>query len=1136
MAKRQAIRDIERWAQEFWQAERTFQSNAPSQLPDINTRCASRSRSSENLNESYDKFMATFPYPYMNGRLHLGHTFTITKAEFTIGFERLNGKNTIFPFGFHCTGMPISASADKLKQDIENYGYPPNFSKKEAILAEKARLKAENEKNAEVKILDKSKSKKSKAEAKSGGADLTQWEIMYSLGLNDEEIKNFTDPQFWLDYFPEKNIEDLKRMGLKADWRRSFITTDRNPIYSSFIEWQFRKLKEDDKIKFGKRNTIFSPKDNQPCMDHDRSQGEGVGPQEYVLIKMKLIDGISGLPDVNKPVFLVAGTLRAETMYGQTNCWLHPDITYAIVETKENEYWVCTELAAKNMSWQGILKGEDGKYEILKTVKGTDLFGKKLKAPLTKYPVVYALPMMTIKSDMGTGVVTSCPSDSPDDYTALNDLKNKEALREKYNITDEMVLPYEPVPIINIPDLGDLCAETVCKRMKIGSQNDKDKLAEAKTECYNKGFYEGKMIIGNYKGKSVEDAKLLVKNDLVQSGEASIFHMPEKKIVSRSNDICVVALCDQWYLNYGEEDWTKTTHAALDQCNVYSEETEKNFRYTLDWLKEHACSRTYGLGTRVPWDKDWLIESLSDSTIYMAYYTVCHLLQGGNGDNLDSRDLSKVGVDAALLDDHFWNFVFHDSLEENPGSLISKSKVDNALMLDCRKEFLYWYGCDMRVSGKDLVRNHLTYYLFNHTSIWPKTKEFWPKAIRSNGHLLLNGEKMSKSTGNFKTLSDAIDEYTADGMRLALADSGDSMGEDANFLEKNADAALLRLYNFIQFVKDLQNKSVTEFPNLRMSPERNNIDQVFEAVLHEQMRKTKYHYENRNFKEAVKEGVFSLISARDAYREICGQNGANKDLMMKYIKFQTIALTPVTPHICEYVWQKLLKEEESVTSQLWPVIHEQTENERNNIHALDFLQGTARDIRLKLRSNIQLQIKKGQKAKPPIPADKVEMPNAVNLYISETVPKWQEISLNICKKLIKKDTTTGQNVWPDMKEISKEVKNNAKELSKYMKKVMPFVAMVKDQFMLEGVSALDYSVAYNQEEMLKQNINYIKPIELEFINILSSKQAPENVQNEVAPGRPMPEFVVNPSCHVYLKVPQASKEVFCFLFWACTDL
>lgn len=60
--------------------------------------------------------MSTFPFPYMNGALHFGHAYTLTKAEFTARFKRLTGHNSLFPFGFHCTGMPIMASADKLKR------------------------------------------------------------------------------------------------------------------------------------------------------------------------------------------------------------------------------------------------------------------------------------------------------------------------------------------------------------------------------------------------------------------------------------------------------------------------------------------------------------------------------------------------------------------------------------------------------------------------------------------------------------------------------------------------------------------------------------------------------------------------------------------------------------------------------------------------------------------------------------------------------------------------------------------------------------------------------------------------------------------------------------------------------------
>lgn len=61
---------------------------------------------------------------------------------------------------------------------------------------------------------------------------------------------------------------------------------------------------------------------------------------------------------------------------------------------------------------------------------------------------------------------------------------------------------------------------------------------------------------------------------------------------------------------------------------------------------------------------------------------------------------------------------------------------------------------------------------------------------------------MSKSEGNFLTLSEAVKKYSADGTRLCLADSGDSV-EDANFVECTADAGILRLYTFIEWVKEI---------------------------------------------------------------------------------------------------------------------------------------------------------------------------------------------------------------------------------------------------------------------------------------------------------------------------------------------
>jgi leucyl-tRNA synthetase len=90
-AKRDWLRGVEKDIQAYWAQNKMFELDAPE-------------------DPSTPKYVATFPYPYMNGRLHLGHAFTLSKCEFEVSYQRLKGKNALFPFGFHCTGMPIMVS------------------------------------------------------------------------------------------------------------------------------------------------------------------------------------------------------------------------------------------------------------------------------------------------------------------------------------------------------------------------------------------------------------------------------------------------------------------------------------------------------------------------------------------------------------------------------------------------------------------------------------------------------------------------------------------------------------------------------------------------------------------------------------------------------------------------------------------------------------------------------------------------------------------------------------------------------------------------------------------------------------------------------------------------------------------
>ena len=431
-----------------------------------------------------------------------------------------------------------------------------------------------------------------------------------------------------MKYFPPLGRKHIQKFGVHVDHARSFVTTALNPYYDSFVRWQFTLLKERGYIKFGKRPSIFSPKDRQMCADHDRAEGEGVMPDEYTLIKIRLLAQNERVAKslAGKNVFLVAATLRPETMYGQTSCFLLPSGDYVAVEMKNDEVFICSERSANNMAFQGLTK-EDEKVSILDKFKGEELLGLPIGAPHAVHERIYLLPMMTISMNKGTGVVSCVPSDSPDDWMATCDLRNKKALREKYGITEEMVAP-EPVPLIET-SYGNLTAVTLCEQLKIKSQNDRVLLDKAKDEAYKKGFHEGKMLIGTFKGSKVTDAKALVRKEMLDSSEALVYYEPGGRVVSRSGDECVVSYCDQWYINYADENWKKRVLEHVEKNFWTNSETlHKDLIYTINWLREWGCSRSFGLGTKLPFDEQYLIESLSDSTIYYAFYTVIHLLQG----------------------------------------------------------------------------------------------------------------------------------------------------------------------------------------------------------------------------------------------------------------------------------------------------------------------------------------------------------------------------------------------------------------------------------------------------------------------------------------------------------------------------
>ncbi|KAK9450437.1 uncharacterized protein V1518DRAFT_413846 [Limtongia smithiae] len=1029
--KRDALIATEKKFQQKWADEKVFEIDPPS-------KAETSIEDPEELREQFPKFFGTMAYPYMNGVLHAGHTFTLSKVEFQTGFERMLGKRALFPLGFHCTGMPIKACADKLTREIELFG--ENFENGPTE-EEEAKEEAATPAPQPSSKVDPTKFRagKSKAAAKKGRAKY-QYEIMLQLGIAREDVKKFADPMYWLQYFPPLCERDCISLGTRIDWRRSFVTTDANPYYDAFVRWQMNSLKALNKIKFGLRYTIYSAKDGQPCMDHDRQSGEGVNPQEYTGVKIKVTEwSESAKPIIEKAglegknIYMIAATLRPETMYGQTCCFVSPNITYGIYEISENEYYVCTSRAAKNMSYQRITS-ERGVAKLATEISGSDMIGTKIHAPLSVYPELRLLPMETILASKGTGVVTSVPSDSPDDFATMIELAKK---ADFYHIKKEWAT-LEPIAIINTPTYGDLTAEALVKELKIQSPKDKELLAKAKEIAYKEAFYQGTMLIGPYKGEKVEIAKNKVKNDLIDTGAAFVYNEPEGLVMSRSGDECCVSLEDQWYIDYGEEEWKNETRGLLDHMNTYSTESRHAFEYTLNWLNNWACARSYGLGTRLPWDPQYLVESLSDSTVYMAYYTIAHHLHS----DIYGKTKGKAGASAEEMTDEVFDYIFARSGYPK-NTTIAEDKLKAM-----RREFEYFYPLDVRVSGKDLINNHLTFFMYTHVALFPK--QYWPRGIRTNGHLLLNNEKMSKSTGNFMTLSDIVHKFGADCARIALADAGDTF-EDANFDESNANAMILRLYTLREWCEE----QIKNLDSLRTGRCDTFLDLAFENEMNVLVESTLKNYTNAFYKAALKTGLYDFQAARDYYREATSYDvGMHKDLVLRYIEQQALLLMPIAPHFAEYIWTDLLKKPESVQLALFPKISKPIDI--GMTAALDYVRSVSRSIRETEGANIKKQ-KKGK----PVTFDP-KKDTKLTLYIALQFPQWQEKYLDLVR-----ESFDGLSL-----KFAPELTSKVQKLGD-MKRSMPFVNHLK--YRLTGGQespevVFNRKLVFDEVEIVKQTI------------------------------------------------------------------
>ncbi|TFG33220.1 leucine--tRNA ligase [Candidatus Thorarchaeota archaeon] len=931
------------------------------------------------------KFFLTVPYPYVNGALHIGHGRTYTIGDLIARYKRMQGFNVLFPMASHMTGTPIQGMVDRVLA-----GDP------DAIEMYKRDLRLYFDTEEKV----------------------------------DAQLVKFKDAMTTASFFAKVISQDFAALGYSIDWRRGFTTGDKT--YNKFIEWQYQKFMEKGYVKQGNYPLLYCPKCGNPVGEDDILKGETAKIKEFTAIKWPFEDG-----------YLVAATLRPETIFGVTNMWINPKAKY-VWAMVDGEKWIVSQAAVEKLKLQAK------EVEIIESFKGSKIIGKYFRAIHDNHEIPI-LPAEFVDPKNATGVVYSVPGHAPFDYIALRDLWEDPSNLAQYGISSEDVRSIGIIGMIDMKGYSEFPAKDAVEKRDIKSQAEVEKLEDATQEIYKAEFYDGVMKenCAQFSGRSIQDVKEDVVTWLGTVNHVDVFYEPDQRpVVCRcGTDVQVGVFAGQWFLDYTSPGWKEDARRALENMEITPDMFRNLFEATFDWLAQRPCARRRGIGTRLPFDPDWIIESLSDSTIYMAYYTIAH-------------HITKNKLRPKQLTSDFFEYIFLG--KKTPANVSKSTEIDIELLKTMRNEFMYWYPNDQRHTAPSHISNHLSFAIFHHVAIFPE--KYWLQCISFNEHMNMEGKKMSKSKGNVIPLVEIPEKYGADLFRIYTVSAAEP-GTLMDWREKDVPSMRNRMRQFIQVVTKYAKKTPQAYSK---KDKPTMATQWILSRVNSLIQDSTDMLDNFRLREYAIHVSSEMIRAVNHYLNREGIPKEEREGTMAYICDKWIRLTaPMTPHICEELWAKM-GHDDYVSLAAWPKPDKKL-IDKNVENAHEVVESTIRDIR---------EIKKLLKGKKA---------SKVHIYVA---PEWMFEAMNSIRDA-KLPTVVG--------EIMKHLMSN-EEFRKHGKEVKNIVDRIAKE---NGL--WDNSATANEEiAALKDASTHIgNEFKLEVIvhNSEEPKYDPQNKARFALPGR-----------------------------------
>ncbi|MGC8622434.1 MAG: leucine--tRNA ligase [Candidatus Micrarchaeia archaeon] len=826
--------------------------------------------------------LVTAALPYVNMPQHIGHLRTYSTADMEARFLRMRGYNALFPMGFHKTGTPILAIAKRIR-------------------------------NNDKDLIDELK----------------------AYDISDSDIQKMTDPMFIANFFTELMEKGMRRAGYSIDWRRKFDTIQ--PRFSKMVEWQFLKLKDKGLIVQGEHPVGWCTNENNVVGQHDTKHDVQPRIEENIAIKFK---------DAESGIYFLCATYRPETIYAVTNLFINKDAEYVIAKINGEEYYLSKDAA--------VALSNQKKIEIERAITADELLKKKAIEPINGNAIP-VFPGFFVKSDFGTGIVMSVPSHAPFDYAAIERLK-----KEGYPVGD---ISYRKIIDIEPSKEGktmgrSLAEDAGIEGQKPGPANDMDKsipalaylnlidadadaeediLEEATKIIYKEEAHWGIMAVGPYRGLKEQEAREKIKKDMLSNGQAINIYLltNEEPVYCRcGTKVIVKVVDDQWFIDYGNKEWKEAVRNHLGSMKIYPQKLTETFKGLVDWIDVRAAERAQGLGTPFPFNPSHIIESLSDSTIYMVFYTFDHILAANN-------------IPPENLKPSFFDYLFE--YNRDIAAVAKDTGISEEVIKKCKDSVDYWYTDTRRHSAPDLVPNHLTMYIFNHVALLPE--RFWPKTIVINGLVNYGGQKMSKSMGNIVPLIAGAEKYGVDPLRFVEV-TGADLDTDIEF----SVSALEGVYERNEYLYNIAGEV-----NAMESGELSHIDYWLYSKLNRKVKEATAYLENIGVRNAFTRIFYDSVSELQWYKRRGGKNGiVVKDFMEKIAKM----IAPVMPHFAEELWH-MMGNSTLIVKEKWPEADLGMISDKEEAIE-EIIKGTIEDIKksVELSSKMDLYIgKKASKAK-----------------------------------------------------------------------------------------------------------------------------------------------------------------------------